>query len=152
MLEKEKIKKEHKFNTTQLVALGFFGVIMSGAVLLTLPISASPGNKTNFIDALFTATTSVCVTGLTTVSTANHWSIFGKVVILILIQLGGLGVVTCVTLFLVMANRRITLNERIIIRESYGLDTMEGMVKLIKRIVKGTLFVEAMGAILYSIQ
>ncbi|PXV91726.1 trk system potassium uptake protein TrkH [Lachnotalea glycerini] len=152
MLEKEKIKKEHKFNTTQLVALGFFGVIMSGAVLLTLPISASPGNKTNFIDALFTAATSVCVTGLTTVSTANHWSIFGKVVILILIQLGGLGVVTCVTLFLVMANRRITLNERIIIRESYGLDTMEGMVKLIKRIVKGTLFVEAMGAILYSIQ
>lgn len=124
---------------------------MVGAGLLTLPISSADGNATDFIDALFTATTSVCVTGLVTVSTASHWSLFGKVVILLLIQLGGLGVVTCVIIFLVMANRRITLNERVIIRESYGLDTMEGMVKLIKKIVKGTLLVEGIGAILYSI-
>lgn len=152
MLSKDIIKKEIKFNTTQIVAMGFFGVIMIGTLFLMLPISASDGNSTKFIDSLFTSTTSVCVTGLTTVSTAGHWSIFGKIIIMILAQLGGLGVVTCATLFLLVTNQRITLNERIIIRESYGLDTMEGMVKLIKRIIKGTLFVEFCGAILYSIQ
>ncbi len=152
VLSKEKLKKGFKLNTTQLVSLGFVGIILSGTMLLMLPISVSEGNSTKLIDALFTATTSVCVTGLTTVSTAGHWSIFGKVVIMCLAQLGGLGVVTCVTLGLVIAHRRITLNERIIISESYGLDTMEGMVKLIKRIVKGTLFVELCGGILYSIQ
>lgn len=152
VLSGQKIEKEFRFNTTQLVALGFMGVILIGTVLLALPISASEGNSTTFIDALFTATTSVCVTGLTTVSTAGHWSFFGKLVIMCLAQLGGLGVVTCVTLCLVIANRRITLNERIIISESYGLDTMEGMVKLIKKIVKGTLLIEVFGAVLYSIQ
>lgn len=151
MLEKEKNSKEFRFSTTQLVAMGFLGVILVGAGFLTLPISAADGEATEFIDALFTATTSVCVTGLVTVSTAAHWSLFGKIVILILIQLGGLGVVACVTMFLLITNRKITLNERVIIRESYGLDTMEGMVKLIKRIVRGTLFVEVLGAILYSI-
>lgn len=149
MLEKVAGDKGYRFSTTQIVAMGFFGVIMMGAGLLTLPVSSADGEATAFIDALFTATTSVCVTGLVTVSTAAHWSLFGKIVVLCLIQLGGLGVVTCVTLFLVMANRRITLNERVIIRESYGLDTMEGMVKLIKKIVKGTLLVEAIGALLY---
>jgi trk system potassium uptake protein TrkH len=152
VLTKSEIKKKFKLNTTQYVAIGFLGVILLGAVFLMLPISTSEGNSTKFIDALFTATTSVCVTGLTAVSTANHWTIFGKIVILVLIQLGGLGVVACVTLLLVVAKRRITLNERIIIRESYGLDTMEGMVKLIKRIVKGTLIVEGIGAVLYSIK
>ncbi|WP_243140889.1 TrkH family potassium uptake protein [Candidatus Galacturonibacter soehngenii] len=151
MLEKKAGNKEYRFSTTQIVALGFFGVIMIGAGLLTLPVSSVDGEATAFIDALFTATTSVCVTGLVTLSTASHWSLFGKIVILFLIQLGGLGVVTCVTLFLVMANRRITLNERVIIRESYGLDTMEGMVKLIKKIVKGTLLIEAIGAFFYCI-
>lgn len=124
---------------------------MVGAGLLTLPVSSADGEATAFIDALFTATSSVCVTGLVTLSTAAHWSIFGKIILLFLIQLGGLGVVTCVMIFLVMANKKITLNERVIIRESYGLDTMEGMVKLIKKIVKGTLLVEAIGAIFYSI-
>lgn len=151
VLIKEKISKEHKFKTTQLVALGFLGVILIGTGLLMLPISTAKGNTTQFIDALFTSTTSVCVTGLTTVSTAGHWSIFGKIVILILAQLGGLGVVTCVIMVLLMANRKITLNERVIIREAYGLDSLEGMVKLIIRIVKGTLIAEAIGAVLYSI-
>jgi trk system potassium uptake protein TrkH len=132
--------------------MGFMGVILVGAGLLMLPIATTKGTSTKFIDALFTSTTAVCVTGLTSVSTAHHWSLFGKLVILCLVQLGGLGVVTCVTLVLILAHQRITLNERIIISESYGLDTMEGMVKLIKRIVKGTFIVEGVGAILYCIQ
>jgi trk system potassium uptake protein TrkH len=152
VLIKDNIKNKIKFKTTQVVSMGFLGVIIIGTFFLMLPISTGDGTSTKFIDALFTATTSVCVTGLTTVSTAGHWSIFGKIIIMFLAQLGGLGVVTCATLFLLVTNQRITLNERIIIRESYGLDTMEGMVKLIKRIVKGTLFVEFCGAILYSIQ
>ncbi|MFA9377544.1 MAG: TrkH family potassium uptake protein [Lachnotalea sp.] len=152
MLSKDKFEKVIKFNTTQLIATGFFGVILIGTFFLMLPIATSAGNTTKFIDALFTSATSVCVTGLTTVSTAGHWSIFGKLIILILAQLGGLGVVTCATMFLIITNKRITLNERIIISESYGLDTMEGMVKLIKRIIKGTFVVEAIGAIFYSIQ
>lgn len=151
MLEKENSRKMYKFSTTQLVALGFLGVIMIGTLLLILPISTANGQATKFIDALFTATTSVCVTGLVTVSTYSHWSLFGKIVILVLIQLGGLGVVACVTMFLLMANRRLTLNRRVIIQESYGLDTMDGMGKLIRRIVKGTFVVELIGAFFYSI-
>ncbi|WP_236354719.1 TrkH family potassium uptake protein [Konateibacter massiliensis] len=151
MLEKIKNYKMYKFSTTQLVSLGFLGVILIGTILLSLPISAADGQKTAFIDVLFTAFTSVCVTGLTVVSTADHWSLFGKIIILILVQLGGLGVVACVTMFLLVANQKITLNRRIIIQESYGLDTMDGMGKLIRRIVKGTLTVEGIGAVLYSI-
>lgn len=149
MLTRKKI--EHKFNTTQLISIGFLGIIVIGTIMLMLPFATKEGNSTSLIDALFTATTSVCVTGLTTVSTANHWSLFGKLVILILAQLGGLGVITCATVVMILVKKRITLHERKIIRESYGLDTLEGMVKLIKRIVRGTLFVEGVGVLLYCI-
>lgn len=151
VLEKEKRSSIYRLSTTQLVSLGFLGVIIIGTLFLMLPIATAKGQTTSFIDALFTSATSVCVTGLVTVSTANHWSLFGQVVILILVQLGGLGVVACVTMFLLMANQKITLNRRIMIRESYGLDTMDGMGMLIRRIVKGTLIVEGIGAVLYSI-
>ena len=88
------------------------------------------------IDALFTATTSVCVTGLVTVSTASAWSLFGKCVILVLIQIGGLGVVTFSTIMLVVLRRRITLKERLLIQDAYNLDTLSGLVKLTKQILK----------------
>ena len=114
-----------------------------------LPLSSSEGIWTKPIDALFTATTSVCVTGLTTVTTAEHWSIFGQIVILILIQMGGLGVVTFTTLLLLVASKRITLKERMLIRDAYNLNSLNGLVKLTKRIVKGTVIVEGIGALLY---
>ena len=79
----------HRLNSAQIIALGFAGVILLGGCLLWLPVCAAPGEQTTFIDALFTAATSVCVTGLVTVTTAAHWSLLGKCVILILIQLGG---------------------------------------------------------------
>ncbi len=120
-------------------------------LLLMLPISSADGSWTNPVDALFTATTSVCVTGLVTVSTAAHWSIFGQIVILILIQFGGLGIVTFTTAIMIIASRRITLKDRLLIRDAYNLDSLSGLVNLTKRVLKGALIVEGIGAVFYMI-
>lgn len=146
------LKKKTKFSTTRIIAIGFFAAIILGTLLLSLPISTRDRSVTPLIDALFTATTSICVTGLTTVNTLEHWSLFGKGVILFLIQFGGLGVVTFSTTILLMIGRRITLNERLLIQDAYNLDTLRGLVKLTKKIIKGTLLVEAVGALFYMIQ
>lgn len=135
------------FTTTQMIAYGFMAAILVGGLLLTLPISAADGKSTNFIDALFTSTTSICVTGLTTVTTAEHWSLFGKIIILALIQFGGLGVVTFTTSILLILRKRITLKDRLLIQDAYNLDTLQGLVKLTIKIIKGTLIVEAVGAV-----
>lgn len=135
--------------TTQIIAYGFFITIIIGALLLMLPISSKSGEWTNWVDALFTATTSVCVTGLTTVSTLDHWNFFGHLVILVLIQFGGLGIVTFATAMLLILGKRITLRERMLIQDAYNLDTLRGLVKLTKKIMKGTFIVEGIGAILY---
>lgn len=139
-----------ELTTTQIIALGFFISILIGAGFLMLPVSHAKGQDISMIDALFTATTSVCVTGLVTVSTATAWSLFGKCVILVLIQIGGLGVVTFSTIMLVVLGRRITLKERLLIQDAYNLDTLSGLVKLTKQILKGTLLVEGIGAVLSS--
>lgn len=148
----EFVTQKHEFSTTQMIMYGFLTAIVIGTILLSLPIASADGTRTPFIDALFTATTSTCVTGLTTVTTATHWSIFGKIVILILIQFGGLGIVTFTTTILLMLRKRITLKERLLIQDAYNLDTLQGMVKLTIRIMKGTFLVEGIGAILYAIQ
>ena len=141
-------RKQRVFGTTRLVAIGFFLVILTGAFLLTLPISSATGQWTNFIDALFTSTTSVCVTGLVTVTTATHWSLFGHIIILLLIQLGGLGVICCGMAILLIIGRRMGLKERMLIKESYGLaENID-----IRRILKGTFIIEGIGAILLSIR
>ncbi len=137
------------FTTTQMIAYGFMTAILVGGILLTLPISSADGKSTNFIDALFTSTSAICVTGLTTITTATHWSLFGKIVILCLIQFGGLGVVTFTTSILMILRKRITLKDRLLIQDAYNLDTLQGLVKLTKRIIKGTLLVEAAGAMFY---
>ena len=112
VLEKFRNRRKMRFSTTQIIALGFFILIMVGSILLTLPISSADGTWTNYLDSLFTATTSSCVTGLVVVNTFEHWSIFGQIVILLLIQLGGLGVVTLSTMVLMILGRRITIKER----------------------------------------
>jgi trk system potassium uptake protein len=147
---KEKLKKI-KFSTTQMIVFGFLAGILIGTALLMLPIATKPGETTTLIDALFTATTSICVTGLVTVNTLSHWTTFGHIVILILIQFGGLGVVTFTTTILLMMRKRITLRERLLIQEAYNLDTLRGLVRLTIKIIKGTLIVEGIGAVLYSI-
>ena len=134
---------------TQTIALGFLVVILAGSLILSLPVSAVGGEGTSYIDALFTATTSVCVTGLTVVSTADHWSLFGQAVILALIQIGGFGVVTIAICGMAAFHRRIGLKNRILIQAAYGWDSMYGVVKLIKKIIVGTLCVEGVGALCY---
>lgn len=142
-----RIKKE--LTTTQIIAYGFLAAILFGSILLSLPIASRDGNATPYIDALFTATTSICVTGLTTVTTIEHWNLFGQIVILCLIQFGGLGVITFTTSILLILHKRITLKERLLIQDAYNLSTLRGLVKLTIRIIKGTLFVEGIGAFFF---
>lgn len=157
MDEKNVIKKKRRLinihlSTTQIIVNGFFLAIMIGTALLTLPISSADGSFTPVIDAMFTATTSICVTGLTTVATYSHWSPFGKTIVLLLIQLGGLGVVCFAVTVMLILGKRITMKERILIQESYNLDNLQGLVKLIKKVIKGTFLVEGIGAVFFSLQ
>ncbi len=138
--------------TTQIIAAGFLIAIIIGTFLLCLPISSQTRTWTPVIDAMFMATTSLCVTGLVTVTTVEYWSLFGQVVILFLIQFGGLGVVTFTTTMLLVLRKRITLKERILIQDAYNLDTLRGLVRLTKRILKATLIVEGIGAAFLAIQ
>lgn len=141
-----------KLSRTQIIAYGFLGLILFGAFILMLPVSSADGTFTHPIDALFTSTTSVCVTGLVTLPVHSHWSLFGKIVIMCLIQLGGLGVVAMMVLFMLMLRKRITLKDRTLIQEAYAMDTPGGAVRLIIRIVRGTLLVEGVGAVCYAFQ
>ncbi len=144
--------KKRMNNTPRIIFMGFLSVILIGALVLALPISSADGKGTSFVDSLFTSTTSVCVTGLVTVPTYSHWSAFGKVVILILIQLGGLGVICIATGFLALLRRRISLASRKVIQESYNLDTSSGMVALVIRVIKTTMLIEFIGAIGLSVR
>lgn len=145
------VEKKCCFNTTRIVALGFLLIILIGTLLLTLPISSASGKPTPVIDAMFTTVTSVCVTGLVTVTTASHWSLFGHVIILILIQLGGLGVICCGISMLMLLRKRISLRETRLVKESYGVDVYLGASD-IKRIVKGTFIIEGIGALFYAMR
>ena len=136
-------------STTQKIMLSFFLVIMLGSVLLALPISSATGEAIPYIDALFTATTSVCVTGLVTVTTATAWSMFGQVVILFLIQIGGLGVITIMSGILIGLHRRIGLGDRMLIQDAFNLNSLTGLVRFTKKVIIGTFVVEAVGALLY---
>lgn len=143
---------KRELTTTQIIATGFLVGIIIGTLLLLLPFSVKEGVEISFSDALFTATSALCVTGLVTVETAATWSVFGKIVILLLIQFGGLGVITFTTTLLLLLHKRITLKERMLIQDAYNLDTLRGLVKLTIKILKGTLIVEGIGAIIYAIR
>ncbi len=143
--------RHHKrdLTTTAIIALGFLAAIILGTLLLLLPFSTTEGNSTSVMDALFTSTTSVCVTGLVTVPTYSHWTVFGQAVIALLAQIGGLGVITFTILFFVALRKRIGLKGRLLIRDAYNLDTIQGLVILVKKIVKGTCIIEGLGALFY---
>lgn len=123
----KKMLKETKFNAARIIIVGFLWVIIVGTLMLMLPVSSAKGQWTDFVTALFTATTSTCVTGLVVVPTYAYWSLFGKVVILILIQLGGLGIISIATGVLIIIGKKINLKERRLIQESYNLDTSQGV-------------------------
>ena len=143
----KKMLKETKFNAARIIIVGFLWVIIVGTLMLMLPVSSAKGQWTDFVTALFTATTSTCVTGLVVVPTYAYWSLFGKVVILILIQLGGLGIISIATGVLIIIGKKINLKERRLIQESYNLDTSQGVVLHIIRIFSGILFVYALANI-----
>jgi len=141
-----------RVSPTQIIMLGFLALILFGTLLLMLPVSSAAGEATNFMDALFTATSAVCVTGLMTLPAFSHWSIFGQIILLILIQVGGLGIIATTFIIFVILKKRISMRERILIHEAYALDTFQGLGRVILRIFKGALAVELTGAVLYSFQ
>ena len=146
--EKNEKKLRRQMRTTSKILLGFLIAILIGAILLTLPAATVTG-ESDFLTALFTATTSVCVTGLVVVPTFSYWTLFGKIVILALIQLGGLGIVALTSFVMLLMNRKFSLRNRMMIQDAFGLSTMQGMVVFIKRVIKGTVIVEMLGAVLY---
>ncbi len=137
-------------NPPFLLFIMYIYLIVIGTVLLMLPISSATGEVTGFIDALFTATSALCVTGLTTVTTASHWNTFGHVVIIVLIQLGGLGVMTAAGSVALILKRRISVTERIHLAEEKNAETISGMVKLMRYILRATFIIEGIGAILLA--
>lgn len=142
-------KKLMRISPRHLIPLSFLLAILLGTMLLLLPAATAPGNSTDFITALFTATTSVCVTGLTVETTAAHWSPFGQAVILLLIQIGGLGVVAIVSLLALLLKKRLSLAGRTLIRDAFGLETRSGLLRFLLRVARGTLVTEGIGALLY---
>lgn len=135
---------------TQLIALGFMLVILIGSFLLSLPISAKNLKWTNYLNALFTATSATCVTGLVTYDTNTHFSIFGQIVILVLIQIGGIGFMTILSTIGIYLKKKINLYERKIIMQASGSISTQGVIALVKRIGKTTLIIEGIGAILLA--
>ena len=143
------MKKTIKLSTTQLILLSFIIAILIGSLLLWLPISTQSGESVPYIDALFTATTATCVTGLVTVPTYSTWSVFGQIVILLLIQIGGLGIITVLSGITVALNRRMKLKDSRLIGDAFNLNSLEGLGKFVKKVILGTFIVEGAGALLY---
>lgn len=144
--------KKIKLSYTQIIVLGTLMLILLGALLLTLPISSREGSYTPFIDALLTASSAFCVTGLIVYDTYTHWSIFGQIVIISLIQIGGLGFMTIITLISMFLRRRIGLRERRLIMESSNTYNIGGVVRLVKKIIIRTFIIEGVGALILSIK
>lgn len=145
------MKRKINISPPQILALGFFCIILLGTLLLCIPISSADG-YTHFADALFTATSATCVTGLVTLNTATHWTLFGKIVILILIQTGGLGFMTFISLSAFIAKKKLNLKDRQLIMQSSGSLEINELSRFLKKIVIGTVIVESIGAILLSIR
>ena len=136
-------------STTQTIMLSSLLAILAGSFFLALPGSSADGQAVPYVDALFTAATSICVTGLVTLPTVTTWSVFGQIVILILIQIGGLGIITIMSGLMISLHRRIGMRDRQLIQDAFNLNTLSGMVKFIKKVLLGTFMVEGVGALLY---
>ena len=141
-----------QLDSSQIITLGFLTVILFGAVILSLPICSADFTFTPFVDSLFTATSAVCITGLTAVSTAYHWNILGKLIILMLIQIGGIGFMSMVTMLFIAVGKKITLKERIVIQESFNLSQRHGLVSFTIYIFKFSFVAELIGAFFLSLR
>lgn len=137
-----------KLTQTQMIVVGFMLIILTGSLLLMLPWASRSHEVTPFLDTLFTATSASCVTGLVVVDTWSHWSVFGQVIILILIQVGGMGFMTLGVFMAILLRRRIGLKTRGVLQESINSLQIGGIVKLAKKIIQGTVFFESVGALI----
>lgn len=144
--------KKHKINMTSVIVLGFVAIILIGALLLMLPVSSRSRTWTHPLDASFTAVSSTCVTGLVTVDTGSHWSAFGQAVIILLIQIGGLGFMTVAVLAALLFGKAVTPRDRMLVAMSYNLNSYESVVELVRRIALGTVMFEGIGALLLMIR
>jgi trk system potassium uptake protein TrkH len=146
------LKRKNMYTPVQILAMGFAILIFTGAILLSLPIASQNGENTPFIDCIFTSTSAVCVTGLVTVDTGTHWNYFGKTVIMSLIEIGGLGFMSVATLAFLLIGKRITLRERLVMKEAMNLNSLQGLVKMMKYILIFTFSIQVTGAVLLSTQ
>lgn len=141
-----RLHKKHKLNSFQIIILGFLGVILFGTFLLMLPLSSRNKTVTPFLEALFTSTSAVCVTGLVLHDTAAYWSLTGQFIILLMIQIGGMGVITAAASFAMISGRKISLMQRSTMQEAIAAPKVGGIVRLTNFIVKITLLIELLGA------
>lgn len=146
---RERIKK-FELNPPRVLTLGFGILILLGAILLNLPIATKTGESIGFINSLFTSASAVCVTGLVVVNTAEYWSLFGQIIIILLIQMGGLGFMTMATIVALLIGKKITLKERLVIKEQLNQETMSGLVRLTRYVIFSTFIIEGIGALLLS--
>lgn len=145
-------KKIKRFSQTRFIVLGFIIIILIGTLLLMTPLASKDNSMTSFMDCIFTAVSTTCVTGLAAVDTYSHWSFFGQVIILCLIQIGGLGFITIGVFFSVLLRRRIGLKTRGMMQESVNTLQIGGVVKLTKKIIKGTFIIEGIAALILGIR
>ena len=143
--------KKIKLSSVHIIPLSFLGAILVGTLLLALPLSSADRSWTPLVDALFTSTTSVCVTGLVVVDTYSYWSLFGQAVILVLIQIGGLGVITAVSTLMLVAHKRFSLTNRLMLRDALNLDSLSNLLEFLTKVARGTLIVELIGALFYML-
>lgn len=146
-MDKRKQFKKH-LTSSQIIIVGFLMVILTGSILLMLPISTRNGEATSYFDALFTATSATCVTGLVVQDTATHWSVFGQAVILLMIQIGGMGVVTIAVSIAVISGKKIGLMQRSTMQEAIAAPSVGGIVRLTSFILRATILIELTGAVL----
>ena len=132
--------------------MSFLLAIAVGTILLMLPVSTAPGETTDMLTAVFTATTSVCVTGLVVADTYAHWSVFGQLVILLLIQVGGLGIITVASMIMLLGKQKFYLRDHMLLGESLNVDMKKGLLPLLTHIFKGVLIAESVGAIAFSVK
>lgn len=144
-----KQSKKITLSTTHIIMLSFICAVIVGSILLSLPLSSATGEAVPYIDALFTAVTSTCVTGLVTVTTADTWSVFGQAVILLLIQAGGLGIITVMSGIMLIINKKFGLNDSVLIQDAFNLNTFSGLSAFVRRVFAGTAVIEGIGALLY---
>jgi len=150
-LNELKIKiPKFKLQPTQILVIGFSAIILIGAILLNMPIASVKGESLGFLNALFTATSAVCVTGLVVADTGTYFSLFGQIVIISLIQIGGLGFMTMATTVFLILGKRITLRERLVIQEALNEENLQGVVRLTRQILLTTFLIELAGAALLS--